>query len=350
MIICGVCGARNDDGVTFCGTCGRYLDFVGAPDARPAQTEPEPAKEAAPSVAASQSAAAGPAGVDPTPLVVPVEAAAPEPAVAPAAPVLPGAPGPKRRTAELPPEEREVEPGELICGHCGAGNVPTRRFCRRCGTDLVDAPVAPPPVWWRRLLRSGRAQQPWAGDRPRRVVRRSYRGKVVFLVVLSLLAAAGWTQRGPITRLAAAVIDRVGDTRRVTPADLTVSSFAVGHGPALLWDGNTDTFWASARPMPHIDVRFRTPIRLVAVLVFNGASRDPQKFLARGRPDTLRFTFTSAGGVQTTRDVELKDDPAKQTLYLGVDEVKRLRITIVDTVGVRARGSVALGELEFYER
>jgi ribosomal protein L40E len=381
VIICGECGARNDDGVTFCGSCGKYLAFVGEPGDRPeaaaepktvsepaAHTEPaasaEPVSATAPgSPVATGSATSPTTAVSPAqaekgrdqsdvePLLVPVEAG---PASTAGAPVLPGAPGTRPRPAPLPPDERKVEPGELICGQCGAGNVPTRRFCRRCGSDLVDAQVQPEPPWWRRLLRAGRGRQRRAGERPRRVVRRSYRGKVVFLLVLSLLVTALWTQRAPLTRLSASVVDRVSDKRRVEPAELTASSSVRGHGYKLLRDGKTYTFWAPGGRNDgsgqYVDVRFATPIRLVAVVVFNGASRELPEFLAQSRPQTLRFTFSHPAAPRTERDVVLKDEPRQQDVFLGVDEVSRLRITVVDVKVARPGALVALAELQFYER
>jgi hypothetical protein len=216
----------------------------------------------------------------------------------------------------------------------------------------VDAPVVPPPPWWRRLLRSGRDRQAKAGERHRRVVRRSYRGKVVFLVVLALLAGAGWTYRNPIKRVAAAVVDRVGGTSRVDPLDLRASTSARDHGVKLLRDANTETFWAPAGrdSRPFVDVRFREGIRLVAVVLFNGASRDAQKFEAQGRPRTLRFTFRSPGKAPTTRDVVVKDEPRQQDLFLGVDDVTGLRITVLDSVGMEPGRRLALAELEFRQR
>ena len=380
MIICGHCGASNDDGVTFCGTCGKYLAFVGEPGqpaGTPTKPEPVTASEpvtgpqpvAAPPTTASspQPAPTGGGQSDVEPLVVPVEtghattAASPPPAgtessgaTRAAAPVLPGTPGLRPRPDQLPPEERKVEPGELICGQCGAGNVPTRRFCRRCGADLVDAQVVPEPPWWRRWLRAGRGRQHRAGDRPRRVVRRAYRGKVVFLVVLSLLATAGWVERAPIRRLAAAVVDRISDKRPVEPAALTASSSLPGHGYALVHDGKPFTYWApdggNDGRGEYLDVHFDRPIRLVAVVVFNGASPELPEFLAQSRPRTVRFAFSHPVAPRTERDVVLKDQPRQQDVFLGVDDVTRLRITVIDVTVGNPGTPVALAELQFYER
>ena len=402
MIICGNCGASNDDGVTFCGTCGKYLEFVGetadtpegeaaakagtpaAADAVPlvvpvdaargtaggaaaaagqAATAGEaeaPPRPPAPSTASGASTASAPsteqaAPRPPAPSTAPVPPSTPSAGAArdTAPPVLPGVAGPRRRPASLPPEDRKVQPGELICGNCGAGNAPTRGFCRRCGATLADAPVAPPPPWWRRWVSHDRDGQPRAGYRPRRAVRHAYRGKIAFVAVLGLLGAAGWTYWPTLTRLAASVVDRRSGTSPVEPLRLTASSHLRGHSEMLLLDGKSNTFWAPVTLREgrgqHVDASFRPPFRLVAAVVFNGASATGPGYRAQGRPRTLEFTFTTAAG-KSTREVVLKDEPGQQLLYLGVDDVTAVRTTIVDTTGTGPGKFVALAELGFLQR
>ena len=40
------------------------------------------------------------------------------------------------------PPSKELSAGDLICGQCGEGNEPVRKFCRRCGNSLATAEVA----------------------------------------------------------------------------------------------------------------------------------------------------------------------------------------------------------------
>jgi hypothetical protein len=174
------------------------------------------------------------------------------------------------------------------------------------------------------------------------------------VLVLGLVAAAGWQARGVIQRTVAAVVDRVGDTRSVEPVGLTASSAAPGHPVTFLRDATNDRFWAPRAGGDgrgqFVDVRFRQPFRLVAVTVFNGASVQPQPFRAQARPRTLRLTFTRAGGQASVREVTLKDQPGQQDLYLGVDDVTALRMTIIDSSGVKPGALVALAEVDFRER
>jgi hypothetical protein len=66
-----------------------------------------------------------------------------------------------------PAPEPRIRPGDLICGNCGEGNDPARKFCRRCGSTLAEATVAAVAVpWWRRVFaRRQKAPAP-AGTRP----------------------------------------------------------------------------------------------------------------------------------------------------------------------------------------
>ncbi|WP_371618709.1 hypothetical protein [Streptomyces sp. NBC_00454] len=114
---------------------------------------------------------------------------------------------PARRSVE--PGEDPPRPGELICGQCRAGNLPVRRYCRRCGAALADAPVAVRPPWWRRLL-ARRVRRPHAaGERPPR--RRRWRTPrfAVWLVVLLAAAAAGYAFRAEALGAVESVRDRV---------------------------------------------------------------------------------------------------------------------------------------------
>jgi hypothetical protein len=173
-------------------------------------------------------------------------------------------------------------------------------------------------------------------------------------VVLGLLGAAGWVYWPALNRMAATLVDRRSDTSPVEPAKPTASSFVPGHPPELVMDSKTYTFWAPSGRREgrgqYVDVRFAEPFRLVAVVVFNGASTKGPEYRAEGRPHTLRFTFTSPGAAETSREVVLKDAPGQQNLYLGVDDVSRVRVTIVDSVGGGPGRLVALAELEFRRR
>jgi hypothetical protein len=227
VIVCKQCGHHNQDNDTFCGSCGKFLEWTGErvavaePEPPPpppaAEPEPEPVRvglfdrvkhavgideaEAEASAEPAPPPPASPPPVAPAPVATsapaPVQAApvasttaAPEPVLAgvaapTAAPVTTGTasdepasrrpssvapaaarPRPVRRTMEAPSRR---QPGDLICGQCGEGNDPTRHFCRRCGSSLDEA-IAVTLPWYRRFFNrvfGGKTRE--AGWRPRRV-------------------------------------------------------------------------------------------------------------------------------------------------------------------------------------
>ena len=239
MIVCKQCGHHNEDSDTFCGSCGKFLEWTGErvivaqPEPEPApapEPEPEPARvgfmdrdkqavgmedEAPPPAATVEAPAAPPpliaAAVAAAPPVIATAApvAAPEPVLAGVgAPAAPAAvpvgsvdepvsrrptslapvvtrPRPGPRTME-PPTRRN--PGDLICGQCGEGNDPARHFCRRCGNSLDEA-IAVRLPWYRRFFsRLFGVRTREAGWRPRRVGPPNVMGGVMRVVRLAIVA------------------------------------------------------------------------------------------------------------------------------------------------------------------
>ncbi|WP_347353679.1 zinc-ribbon domain-containing protein [Intrasporangium sp.] len=394
MVRCEKCGTSNEDGESFCGQCGAYLDWQEKPpppEPEPvAEPEPEPEPEPQapvepehPTLIERVKQAAGISAPDPgVDKVVPNQAppaAGPPPApgtggVAPAAsgtppptgtapvrataaPVLPGAAAAApRRRREPPPEERRPLPGETVCPACGAGNVPTRRFCRRCGADLVDAAIVPELPWYRRIFRRSPQRGHLAGDRPvvHRGRRRFWRKVVTTIIVIGVLGAGAWFALPFIGPVGQTVRDRVLGAQIVNPTKITASSFAKGHGPGELRDGTTNRYWAPAKAGAGVgqwvEMTFPEKIRLVRMQVFNGSSEDPKDYLRTARVQTVELRLTRPDGSSDTRSITLADSPGQQDFEIGVSDVIRARMTVKSAYGATPKVHVALGEVAFYKR
>jgi ribosomal protein L40E len=249
LIVCKQCGHHNEDNDTFCGSCGKFLEWTGErvavaePEPPPPVVEPEPepvhhglidrvkqavgieetataptAADRAPTTPAPAPTAAPAAPRAAAPLrsvpvsSAPAAATAPEPVLAgvaaPGPPSVAPAPPPvsadeplsRRPTSVAPtitrprPGLRRVEQptrrhaGDLICGQCGEGNDPTRHFCRRCGSELAEA-VAVQQPWYRRILNrlfGDRTRE--AGWRPNRVGGPNVTGMFMRVVRLAIAA------------------------------------------------------------------------------------------------------------------------------------------------------------------
>ena len=191
MIRCAKCGAVNPADAVFCVECNSYLEWSGEPleevgqpsegtgeagsDATLSEVRPDSRDVAPPPIAASVASA--PSGTQP---------GSRQPAKA--APV-----SPVRQREQGPPSAERPKPGETVCRSCGAGNAPTRRFCRRCGQSLVEtsAPTPWPTHWYQRLIRRNRRPAYLAGQRPTRVRPRWRPGCLGVTVGLIVLLAAG---------------------------------------------------------------------------------------------------------------------------------------------------------------
>jgi len=437
MIICGVCGGRNEDDESFCGECGAYLEFEGEREASavvevPQVVAAEPVvhgpsllervktavgigeDEQTPAPADADSPAAPAAAVDAIPAgkhgtpvpetraslnqfstpppapppeaksrhaaaesaTAPSPVATPEPTRIPKAqpgiakpavptqaaqpPSGPSAVKPREVTRpiapprkKLPPEDRKPLPGELICGNCGAGNAPTRKFCRRCGTDLVDAPVVK-LHWWQRVRKP--KQGPQAGY-PKKVKRRRFGwlrggawrlGGIAGIIILVL-----WF-REPIWGFGQTALDRFKGTDTIDPSGTSASSSAAGHTPNLIRDGAPNRYWApSGRPGgvgEWVQADFSAPHRLVYVRIFAGSSADNlSKFKETARPSKLTVVVTNSSGKTKVKHIQLSDDPGEQRFTIGASDAQHVRFTIDSSVGGTGL-PVAIGEIEFLVR
>lgn len=378
MIVCGSCGSRNEDGESFCGECGAYLEWDGEkiqPEPVVAAATPEPVPESTeskglvervraavgpgsvhrgdPAGMADQPVSAEPAEEPVSTLAPPVPGSAPAPSSRAPTAQRPAAPVAKPRRRELPPDEHRIRPGEVVCAACGAGNVPTRKFCRRCGADLQDAPTTATDAWWRRLFRRRTAGGPLAGAR-NTVRSRRYAAQVWLAVILAALIAGGFVARGYVGGVVDVVRDRVEGQQPMNPTRMATSSAQPGHPAAMAHDGFVNRYWAPAATGDAkgqwVEARFARPFRLVTVRVTGGTANDQAAYLSQARPHTLRLTVLRAHRPAQVETVTLQDKPGPQDFGVAVSDVTSVRSSVTSAYGVRPGKRVAIAEIEFFGR
>lgn len=268
---------------------------------------------------------------------------------------------PRRRTAAAvqAPPTRQLHPGDLVCGDCGEGNPPERRFCSRCGHSLHAATTVRVP-WWRRLLRR-RTVRP-AGDRPRRPSARAggavlrwlrtalRRGLAIGLLLAGLLYLVAPGLRGWVNEHASSLAGRVQSwispqPLPVRPISVTATGELPDHRAGAATDGFSNTFWAApdAAAEPTLVLDFEQPVGLDRALVQVGGGED---FQGWGRPKELHLVYSNG----RAEDVTVIDTPGPQKVTLdGGDGVTRVEIHVVSAYRSVQNPGLALSEIELYE-
>lgn len=282
-------------------------------------------------------------------------------------PVQPQRPKPKRPKPITAPDE-VLNPGDLICGQCGVGNDPERRFCRRCGSSLVAAVVVPKPPWWRRVLRRKPRAKAEAGSRPHTAgaTPRDLKSKGQYAIlktkstmgklgrvaaVLALVGIAGLSL-GPWRDKAG---DQIGKVRRlvspeydiVRPSSHQATSELDGHPAAAAIDQISNSYWAEgaegAGEGQGLTFTFAEPVDIDRVGFLNGASAQPQDFVTQPRLREVQLVFDDG----TTKMITLDDDPKFQHYGIKARGITKVQLQIVSVYPSLEGQAASLAEVEF---
>ncbi len=260
-------------------------------------------------------------------------------------------------------------PGDLVCGNCGMGNDPARKFCRRCGQSLASATVAPTPriPWYRRLFGGGKEKKVAAGERPKsmrtdgktgdgikpgRVVSAGFQ---VLLLAAVIGAVAGYALVPAWRDTVNGVIGSITGTFLPAADPVSTSGKATGpsakdHPAQLAFDGTT-TYWAAPfkdGSPPAIQAAFTPPADISKVLITAGASGQSFKSLARPRDVTLEF-LDAGGVVIASKSYELKDQVEPQSFDVGAKAAAEVRLTVRSVyLAATPSAPVAITEIEFF--
>ncbi|WP_434441113.1 NADase-type glycan-binding domain-containing protein [Lentzea sp. E54] len=311
MIVCQTCGEHNAPGTEFCGSCGDFLKWTGAP------------------------VQAGPVRPDTAVQQQPHHR-------------------PQQTVRRLP------QPGDLICGQCGSGNVPSRRFCAVCGHSLHDAVTEKQP-WWKRWLPGRGPKVRESGSRPPRTrastkVRQGIGRAVRWGLVLAVLLFGGLygfsqpfranvnTQVIEAKNTVAGIF--VEDWVPVRQSSISAAQERPEHPAKLAMDNDKGTFW-SAPTDPRtaaLTIQFDHTTDLRRVIVYSG---DPKKYLGSQRPQRLTLVFDTG----KTHDITLTDQPDQQEHAIkNGDGVKQVQVLIAGVYPSTESTDTVISEIELFEK
>jgi len=361
-MLCSRCGFANVPGDQFCGSCGAFLEWEGAPA--------DPAAGNQTGAASTAGGAPGPAGS----------------AASSASVHVGGAPGP----GSTPAPDDEL----LRCPACGIANAASRTFCQTCGAKLTPAAKvaarsrdeiaaavvaaqasAPPPPVPGTVPGARPGASPLSASSAAPSKKGGLPGWMVAVVVLGVLVGVGavvgsqFLKGTPPTSNASVAPTSGGPTAGAsssagasasagasgspgtsgkpagpTPSPLagkplkltgaSASSILGGntakYGPQLAIDGNPKTSWqegAATEKGEWIEVSFASST-VTAVVIRNGFGASTALF--KGNLRLKNVLISVNGGADLP--VLLKDTPNAQKISLGpLTGATNLRITIVDT-------------------
>ena len=259
---------------------------------------------------------------------------------------------------------RRLRPGDLICGECGEGNPPIRKFCSRCGNSLVESEIVKTP-WWRKLLprRGPKVVAATPGEHAahrglpgidvkhgfRKVFRRvlALSGIVVGIAAILYGIAPSW--RADVNHEAATIKNDILNKQpgyyHIYPDSVVASSHEPGHPSKLATDSYSNTYWlARWHPanQPTLTLKFNHAVTLHYMILYSG---DNANYTAYARPFKLNLVFSN-GQSQTITAQDTK------TQTLGINNATKVStVTIqVTTIypGNPHRNLVAISDIEFF--
>ncbi|WDZ87027.1 NADase-type glycan-binding domain-containing protein [Micromonospora cathayae] len=265
---------------------------------------------------------------------------------------------------------RRLQPGDLICGGCGEGNPPTRRFCSRCGDSLTTAEVVR-RRWWQRLLPRRGPKVTEAGVRPGTpgggsgggpggvLVGLYQRVNGVVAVLLFALGIAYLIYPPLRERVNSVVLPPVKDARAwvdrklnprfvaVRPVEVTGSASVGDHGPGLTVDQYRNTHWQArwdAERPPTVTLRFGAEVDLQRLIVIAGTA---EKYTESHRPAKLHLVWSN----NRSDTLTVQDTGEPQTLTLSAAEgVTSVQIQVTDVFRAATGTDVTVSEFEFFAR
>jgi hypothetical protein len=264
---------------------------------------------------------------------------------------------------------RRLQPGDAICGNCGEGNAPSRKFCSRCGDSLVQAEHVK-PRWWHRFRRTrgpktvklGDAPGKAAGGRSLHAPRPGFKHFLVQvyrkarIVVAAAIVVAGViygvyppfrTQVNSIFSSEKNKISAIVDQKFVPvhAVKCTANAQVKGHPAALACDGFFNNYWLapwSSSPEPTLTLTFAHPVTITRLILYNGAFG---RYVQDGRPSSLHLVFSN----DESYTIIPQDTPQAQTFTVKhALLIKSVVIQITSTYQGTVANNVAISQIELF--
>jgi hypothetical protein len=318
--------------------------------------------------------------VPPPPAVPSIAQALVAPPLAPSQPaaVQPGEVKPGAAKAKPPPVKqaptRRLEAGDLVCGNCGEGNDPARKFCSRCGMSLDTAQKVKTP-WWRKIIRKRGPKTLAAGERPgkpgkggapkKKLPIAAVMGKMrliisIILLVGGLLYAVSPPFRNAVYKRWSSTKTKVMQVIRpqfnpVRPSGINATSECCPlpdgkptNPASAATDGFKNTAWAAnaADLEPTLILSFERATNLDQVLITSG---DPKEFVGLPRPQVIHLVYSNG----KSQDITIKDEQKPQRITLkgatGVTQVE-MHVTKFYKPAAPKGDTMRISEIELFTK
>ncbi len=264
---------------------------------------------------------------------------------------------------------RRLQTGDAICGNCGEGNAPNRKFCSRCGDSLVEATYVRPRWWHKFRVRRGPrtvklGKEGGKGAKgshltaPRFDLKHMFvqiyrKGRIV--VAVAVIAGGAVYAAYPPFRDEVNSIFTSGKTKLtgivdqkyvpIHPVKCSASAQVAGHHAALVCDGFFNNYWLApwkASPAPTLVMTFEHPVTITRLILYNGAFGN---YVADGRPSSLELIFSNKESFTITP----QDTPKPQTFVIKhALLIKSIEFRVTSTYQGTKGSNVAVSQIELF--
>lgn len=264
---------------------------------------------------------------------------------------------------------RRLQACDLICGNCGEGNSPSRKFCSRCGDSLVEAATVEAPWWHRFRPRRGPKTVKLGSERgkavsggslhaPRLDIRhlasQIYRKARIIVAVALVVAGVIYGVFPPFRNEVNSIftsekskITGIVDQKfaPVHPVKCVASVQVSGHPGQLVCDGFFNNYWLApwkASPEPTLTLTFAHRVTITRLILHNGAFG---RYVQDGRPSSLHLVFSNDESFTITP----QDSPQPQTFVIKhALLIKSIVFQVTATYQGTTGTNVAISQIELF--